>query len=295
MPCYKPLKAYKTRDGIVFAALKRHDIQGELELPCGQCIGCRMRRASDWSLRVMHEAQLWQHNCFVTLTYAPGNLPAEGSLEHRDFQLFIKRLRKRHNKPVRFYMAGEYGPETQRPHYHACLFNRNFYDRKPAGTSESGAEFFDSEELTEIWGLGRASVQDLTAETASYCARYIMKKVLGHNAENAYDWIDKEGEVHKRKPEYAAMSLKPGIGAEWFKQYQRDVFPSDTCVQNGVIRQTPKYYDQLAKETALDTDLIQYKRQQRAAKHQANNTPERLKVRETVQLAKTETLKRHNI
>ena len=99
MPCYSPLKGwlsnsvnpsgkrsvvFSPRDGIPYR---------QLEVACGQCIGCRMRRASDWELRVMHEASLYQENCFVTLTYGRDLLPANASLEHRDFQLFLKRVR----------------------------------------------------------------------------------------------------------------------------------------------------------------------------------------------------------
>ena len=95
MSCYHPLKGFRTPSGVVFSELGRHDILGDIEIPCGQCIGCRMRRASDWTLRVMHEASLHSENCFVTLTYGRDKLPPDGSLEHRDFQLFMKRLRFR--------------------------------------------------------------------------------------------------------------------------------------------------------------------------------------------------------
>ena len=69
----------------------------------------------------MHEASLWRDNCFVTLTYGRDQLPAFGSLDHRDFQLFMKRVRKYSETPVRFYMSGEYGPQNSRPHYHSSF------------------------------------------------------------------------------------------------------------------------------------------------------------------------------
>ena len=153
MSCYHPLKGFRTPSGVVFSELGRHDILGDIEIPCGQCIGCRMRRASDWTIRVMHEASLHSENCFVTLTYGRDKLPPDGSLEHRDFQLFMKRLRRHFGKTVRFYMCGEYGPLNFRPHYHACLFNVNFIsDRVPAGKSGSGAVFYDSPTLEEALG-----------------------------------------------------------------------------------------------------------------------------------------------
>lgn len=143
MSCYHPIAGFRTPHGVVFSELRRHDILGSIELPCGQCIGCRMRRASDWSLRVMHEASLHKENCFVTLTYGRDKCPVDGSLLHEDFQKFMKRLRKRVGR-VRFYMCGEYGPLNQRPHYHACLFGVSFSEgRVPMGKSASGQLFFN--------------------------------------------------------------------------------------------------------------------------------------------------------
>lgn len=124
MTCYHPIKAFRTASGVSFSELGRDDHLGDIELPCGRCVGCRLRRANEWALRVMHEAKLHPANCFVTLTYRDEDLPENGSLRHRDFQLFMKRLRKRAD--VRFYMCGEYGEQKLRPHYHACLFGVDY-------------------------------------------------------------------------------------------------------------------------------------------------------------------------
>lgn len=295
MACYHPLRAYRTPGGVVFSELGREDILGDIELPCGQCIGCRMRRASDWELRVMHEASLHADNCFVTLTYAPGKLPPYGSLCHDDFRLFMKRLRRFFRRPVRFYMCGEYGSERGRPHYHACLFGVAFADMVLAGVSKSGSDFFSSEDLTKLWPHGLSTVQPLVRETASYCARYIMKKVLGEAAKTAYTVIDGDGVMHDIKPEYACMSLKPGIGARWFERYARDVFPLDSVVDNGVKRRVPRYYDKLAARRGVDLEDIEFARSKRAKEAVADSSPQRLKVREEVDLARVSTLARDNL
>lgn len=295
MSCYHPIQAFRTPDGVVFVERSRHDIIGRIELPCGSCIGCRLRRSQDWALRCMHEAAMHKENCFITLTYARDCLPPESSLEHRDFQLFLKRLRARFcSRTVRFYMCGEYGPKNGRPHYHACLFGVDFIkDRVPNGKSASGMMFYDSKELRDLWGHGKVSVQDLRTETAGYCARYIMKKVLGPDAKTAYDSVDEDGVIHKRRPEYAAMSLKPGIGAEWFAKYKRDVFPRDLVVAGGMKYCPPKYYDKLLKrsrDAALDG--IEFKRELRAREAAPDNTVERRLVREVVQTARVRSLTR---
>lgn len=295
MACYHPLKAFRTPTGVVFSALRRFDIIGDIELPCGQCIGCRMRRASDWELRVMHEASLHEDNCFLTLTYAPGKLPPFGSLCHGDFQKFIRALRKKLRVKVRYYMCGEYGEENARPHYHCCLFGLDFPDRVLCGRSKSGNDFYSSEVLSSLWPHGSSTVQPLVRETASYCARYIMKKVLGDAAAAHYTCVDADGVMHEIAPEYAAMSLKPGIGAGWFDKFSRDVFPLDKVVSNGTERVVPKYYDKLARKRPIDTDTIEFKRAQRAVRAVADSTPERLAVREHVHLARVSSLKRGSV
>lgn len=293
MACYYPLKGYRTPGGVVFSELARHDILGDIEIPCGQCIGCRMRRASDWTLRVMHEASLWPDNCFVTLTYGRDKLPADGSLEHRDFQLFMKRVRHAHKgRTVRFYMCGEYGEENGRAHYHACLFNVGFRsDRVQAGKSGSGSIYYTSAALSQLWPHGRSSVQDLTRETAGYCARYIMKKRLGPGAETDAAYVTADGVIRRR--EYAAMSLKPGIGANWFHKFSSDVYPRDFVVAGGSKLPVPKYYHKLFKRTGNDKlDQIEYERFKRSLLTQADNSDERRRVRDQVHQARVKSLKR---
>lgn len=297
MTCYHPIRGYRTADGIVFQErANRGDILGTVDLPCGQCIGCRMRRASDWASRCMHEASLWKENCFVTLTYGRDCLPAHGSLCHDDFQRFMKRVRKHFgDRKVRFYMCGEYGPLNLRPHYHACLFNVDFRsDRVVSGKSAAGAVYYSSNELASLWTHGRCSVQDLTRETAGYCARYIMHKVTGKGEIAAYSAPDADGECHPRRPEYGAMSLKPGIGAYWFAQYRRDVFPHDYLIVDGVKVPVPKYYDKLLKRQkgALFLDDVKTGRASKGFAARAECTEERLAVRETVHNARIKTLVR---
>lgn len=296
MKCYHPIKAFRTSSGVVFSELGRYDILGDIEIRCGQCVGCRERRASDWTLRVMHEASMWDENCFVTLTYGRDKLPADGSLCHRDFQLFMKRVRKHFRKKVRFYMCGEYGEENGRAHYHACLFNVDFRsDRVPSGKSASGEIFYHSPLLERLWTHGRVSVQDLTRETAGYCARYIMKKQLGQMSEaQRAAYVTEDGVIRPR--EYAAMSLKPGIGFEWFKKFgDSDVYRQDFVIADGSKRPPPKYYDKLLRRSGnVALDHIQFAREKRARSRPEENSPARLAAQETVHKARVRSLTRGN-
>ena len=297
MPCYHPISAYQCIDGsIVFSELKRHDILRSLNLPCGQCVGCRLERSRQWAIRCMHEAQMHEQNSFITLTYDNAHLPSDRSLHYRDFQLFIKRLRKRFTgRRIRFYMAGEYGEKLGRPHWHACIFGLSFDDKKLWRRSPSGANLYRSQDLELLWPFGHSSIGDVTFESAAYVARYIMKKVTGKNAEEHYTEIDPDsGEITKRKPEFTKMSLKPGIGYEWYKKYTSDVYPHDYVVVRGKKVKPPKYYDKNYKiDNPYEFDELLYFREKSAKLNYEDNTPERLLVKEQVTQAKLQKLKRN--
>ena len=297
MPCYHPLSAYQCADGsIVFQERRWFNTVKTLSLPCGQCIGCRLERSRQWAMRCMHEAQLHENNCFITLTYDNTHLPSDGSLHYRDFQLFIKRLRKKFgNNKIRYYMAGEYGENFGRPHFHACIFGHDFHDKKLWKRSSSGSMLYRSNDLELLWPFGYSSIGDVNFESAAYVARYIMKKVTGHNSKQHYTEIDSQtGEITTRKPEFNKMSLKPGIGFEWYKKYKSDVYPHDYVIIKGQKVRPPKFYDKKYKlDNPFEFDEILYKREINGKLNSEDNTMERLIVKEKVQNAKLQKLKRN--
>lgn len=320
MACYHPIRAYRTPHGVVFSALRRFDILGELDIPCGQCLGCRLRRSKDWAVRIMHEAQMHQVNSFVTLTYSDEHLPADGSLHYVHFQAFMKRLRQAaiHSQAgirsfgpwagpsgcssqssgsaasrIRFFMCGEYGPSTLRPHYHACLFNVDFTDSYPAGKSGAGKVFNRSPALERLWTFGHSTVQPLNPQTAGYCARYVVDKVTGDAAKSHYSVVDADGVLSHRTPEFCRCSLRPGIGSTWYSRFGGDVARSDSVVVEGSESSPPRYYDKLEKRKKLvGWDSTEFAREQRAKAGFKDQTPERLEDRETVHKARVSTLKR---
>jgi hypothetical protein len=274
-----------------------------MQLPCGQCIGCRERRARDWALRCMHEAQLYEKNCFITLTYNDDHLPPGNSLVYDDFQKFMKRLRflyKGHRpladgtRPIRFYMAGEYGENFGRPHFHACLFNFDFDDKVLFKKAPSGELLYRSKKLESLWEFGYSSIGDVTFKSAAYVARYINKKITGKMADTHYETIDPEtGEIIWRTPEFNKMSLKPGIGADWLKKYQSDVFPHDYVISKGNKLPVPRYYNKIFKcSNPFEWDEVSHERYVNSRKNLDDNTKERLLVKKQVHLAKMSKLKR---
>lgn len=292
MPCFSPLVAYQTADGeVVFVERLRKNVVRELSLPCGQCIGCRLERSRQWAMRCLHEASLHERKSFVTLTYDDLHLPKRGQLEYADFQKFMKRLRKQKGQ-ARFYMCGEYGPLNWRPHFHACLFGVDFDDKEHWSTMASGAELYRSAELERLWPFGFASVGDVTFESAAYVARYCVQKVTGKNAKYHYARVDEEGE-YQLNPEFNHMSLKPGIGAEFYKKWKSDMYPHDYVIVNGKEMKPPKYYDKMFKADDPDAfEEMQWMREMQGRGAWEDNIPARLMVKEQVTTARAGFLKR---
>ena len=307
--CTKPLKAWRDPvRGVSFS--KSHHSGEELELPCGQCWECRFKRSRDWAIRCMHEAQLHDSNCFITLTYSDQYLPSDRSLHYEHFQKFMKRLRKFSKVPIRFYMCGEYGEKLQRPHYHACIFGYDFPDKKFLTKTPSGDFLYTSEILSKLWPFGITSIGSLTFQSAAYVARYIMKKITGDQSFNHYNEVDQDGViVNSRVPDFTRMSLKPGIGAGWLEKYHSDVYPHDHVVVKGRPTSVPRYYDKLVKRASADHlvhpkrmrdevldeyDLsdIQYARLLRARESAAANTDASRAARDAHHEAKLKLLKR---
>ena len=146
-----------------------------IEIPCGQCIGCRLDYSNQWASRCLLEMQQHDKNCFITLTYDDDHVPmsyyctlddhkerASMTLKMEDLTLFWKRLRKeleKNGNNFRYYCAGEYGDLYARPHYHAILFGfmpddlipASEYNDKFVDKSELGYDYYVSPTLNRIW------------------------------------------------------------------------------------------------------------------------------------------------
>ncbi len=308
MPCYSTLKGYKNDNGAFVFKRSGHTI-APMEVACGQCLGCRLDRSLMWAMRIVHESYLHvDHfgNCFITLTYRDRSecnsdqikkgyyVPGDYSLDKSHFQKFIKRLRKKFEQKIRYFHCGEYGDETLRPHYHACLFNCEFADQKIYKDDE-GIITYSSESLEKLWPYGFSTIGELNFETASYVAGYILKKVTGQQSMDAYLRNDEYGVAFWVLPPYVTMSLKPGIGFDFYEKYKDDIFPSDeTPVPGkGIINKVPRYYETLLeRENPALLELVKEVRQEFISKHRADFTPERLMDKYKVALARQSTKKR---
>lgn len=290
MPCYAPIQGWRAAEWnkngkrpIVF----RH-MEGCRDLPvlipCGTCLGCRLEFARQWSIRCLHESKLYRDNVFVTLTYDERHLPDGGTLVPDDFTNFLRRVRYKY-PGVRYFMSGEYGDRTNRPHYHALLFNCWFGDRM-FYSGQGDSRLYTSKECDALWGLGACKLGDVTAQSAGYVARYAMKKaIIGNKAVEYYGG---------RVPEYLRMSRRPGIGKLWFDKYRSEIYRNDSCIVDGREVKPPKYYDGLMDKSKA-IRVVKSKRVRAARENRADNSGKRLADKFVVKSASVNFLARNGV
>jgi len=166
MPCYKPLTAYYSRfinksvkRSLVFS-IDKALIPEPVQVPCGQCIGCRLDRSLSWALRCVHEASLYDQNCFITLTF--NETHATKSLYDQDFKKFILRLNYALDTKIQYVAVPEFQTRGAL-HFHLIFFNLRFI---PARSFE------------QIWGHGFTNIQvcKKIAAASSYLLKYLTKE-----------------------------------------------------------------------------------------------------------------------
>lgn len=278
MPCTSPLILRRDPNGLTTSD-RGSGAVNVVKVRCKQCAHCRLRKRGEWSVRIMHEAQMHKRNCFITLTYADSEVPRDYSLEKYDFQCFMKRLRKNLGLKVRYFHAGEYGDRYLRPHYHAILFGVDFLEDRTRVDFSSKYPLFRSPTLESLWGLGFVTLAPVTLRSAAYVAKYTQKKVNGALAPRYHRVHPVTGEYWAVNPEYATQSRKPGLGHAWFQKYRQEVYVDDCVILEGKRYPTPEYYDSLLDEQELES--VKAKRRENI-KYDKDLTPERLAVRERV-------------
>lgn len=156
----------------------------EIPVPCGKCPECRARLVSSWSFRLMQEYKHSDSGHFITLTYDTQHVPITPNgfmtLNKRDIQLFMKKLRKHYDRKIVYYLCGEYGGKTKRPHYHAIIFN---LDRLAP--------------LEESWNIGAIHYGEVNEASVGYTLKYMDKPrtIPLHRNDD-------------RQPEFSLMSKK---------------------------------------------------------------------------------------
>lgn len=263
-------------------------------VPCGQCLGCRLDYARQWSARLMCEKKNYPDDLcwFVTLTYDDEHLPERRyssipnketgeyklsdfrSVDKRTHQLFMKRLRKhfqpKTNLKIRYFMSGEYGTLSARPHYHYIIFGLKLDDLHPYKNNLLGDALYTSDELSRCWTddngcpIGFVTVGSVTVDSCGYVARYALKKQKMTTKET-YEKLGIE-------PEFVCMSRRPGIGKDYFDSHVETMFLTDELILPGrdrpVKMKPPKYFDTLLESLDQEKyDSIKENRKEMAKLH----------------------------
>lgn len=269
-----------------------------IRLPCGKCVGCKLDRSREMATRIVCESMDYPENSnfFVTLTYGDSfessrsrftrNEDGALILDKRHVQLFFKSLREGYEREfgrrlydvptyfdnsldkeielgTRFYMAGEYGDRTFRPHYHVCLMNTplpDLYQPNSHFRTTLGQPLYRSPYLEKCWKYGQVVVGKLTFQSAAYVARYCLKKA------------DKEltsfYETAHLSPEFTNCSRRPGIGYNFVVSRGSDLYEHDQIVLPSIskdkpnIQRVPKYFDK--KYSEIDPRTVSLVKSKRA-------------------------------
>lgn len=253
MPCFRPWSGFKNDDGS-FSVIDRSGGR-EVTLPCGRCVGCVKDHQQSWSLRL--NAEFATHNpmqCwFVTLTQDDEHCPEDFGLCYSDVQRFFDRVRKR--AKFRYFVAGEYGERSGRPHYHVLFFGLDLPDARSQFETSQGHEVFASPFLTAAWGRGLVDVRRMGAENIEYTSQYVLKGAkLRRDGGKFVKNVDSEtGEVFKVPAPFVQMSRRPGIGRRWIERFHADVTAWDALILPGGARQAvPRYFQRWLKEERSD-------------------------------------------
>lgn len=266
------------------------------QIPCKKCWACQLNYSAEWATRIDLEARKYEHNYFVTLTYDDLHVPVLSKIEYEekyklhgevietkeitlendgtwkyslvydDIKRFIHSLRKYlkdtyNHTGLKYFYAGEYGSETQRPHFHIILLNCPLNINEFHSFHVDGKFFkahWKSRELEAIWTepcegnikwkdrtpLGIIDVAEVEWSCIAYVARYCTKKLDFSQDKRVYL---NEG----RLPEKVGMSK--GIGFDYFRQHKDEIYKNDEIIMKTVKGNTgsykpPKAFDRKLKE-----------------------------------------------
>ena len=150
-----------------------------LDVPCGHCVECLNEKRNDAIVKIYNELLNCTSCYLTTLTYSDEHVPevyevATGevfrTLCYSDVQRWFKRSRRScqyygiSTEGFRYFVCGEYGSKTLRPHYHLLLFN----------LSSAALDRFCAD-WRENYGFVDCRKCDLSSQSAAKISQYVSK------------------------------------------------------------------------------------------------------------------------
>lgn len=241
-------------------------------VPCNRCWQCLVRNMYQWKFRLMEEQKSSVSSFFCTLTYNETTVPKSRNglltLLKTDVQKFLKRLRKYQEKnykdypKIKYFLCGEYGTETMRPHYHAIFFNvhpemtkiYNLFNEEQKGVRLVTENYRSN--FVEIWGLGNVDIAPAEAGSIAYTVSYMLKSSKQDLFKNKKQLkLEALKEEDDREFEFRVMSNGIGTGyltPEKIKYYNDKKIPF-MVVEGGNKMAMPRYY----KEKIYDEEALE--------------------------------------
>lgn len=198
---------------------------------CGKCPACKKQKQNRIINELTFAKNSYKFAIFFTLTYNDSHLPEvfdDEGISHIvvskvDITLFIKRLRKClqlyiknldkqilneihngnfssiisygqkiKNASFKYFVCAEYGPSTNRPHYHGILFTDCSYLAENSYTL-----------LCKTWKNGFVSCSPAGVESIGYVAKYVTSSSLfSHGCNQAF-----EKEIFAKKSQQLSNSF----------------------------------------------------------------------------------------
>lgn len=201
---------------------------------CGRCINCQKNRANLWLVRLYHEASYHEASSFITLTYDDDHLPQGGFLVKKHVQDYLKRLRRNYEKKIKYFLVGEFGERTHRPHYHLIIF----------GISVTEPE------IRASWPHGMVHVGSVTPSSMKYVAKYCVKAQKGPEGPSSFSGhLTRAGNARPQEgapsPKFSVkkfMTCSQGLGLQWSIDNLDDWKESQTTTIGGKAAGIPRYY-----------------------------------------------------
>lgn len=147
-----------------------------LTYPCGQCINCRIRKQSSWTLRNLLEYQTSLSGQFWTLTLDDNAMQTLADTGPKKMmRYFFNRLRhseRQHSNlaPIRYYGCYELGTLSGRPHFHLLLYN---LVKNQLQLNNSNTKW--GQQHTALWPHGHIDVGHITQASIRYVSDYMTK------------------------------------------------------------------------------------------------------------------------
>ena len=266
MMCYNPIRLdtmdYFREHGVILSSKRFFNV------PCGKCLACLSQKAKEWTMRLSHEWYYYNetNSMFITLTYDSDNIPSDYGLHKRDIQLFMKRLRKqcdKENIKLKYFVAGEYGFQKHRPHYHMILFglpnqstklirdvNKYSVDYKLRGRHKLSK--YDRL-LFRCWKKGNIRIGYCSLQSLQYCSLYTLK--------GNHIVIGRKEYYERYKKEKPFRQMSRGIGRRYSLEFRNNLIENLKINYNDVDTSIPRSYLNWIENDGFDIrDKIKEKR-----------------------------------